>query len=55
MLPMYKLLDNTGPRHKPRFKVSVKIKNSKFVSGEGPSKKEAEQNAAKSFIEKIGI
>ena len=55
ILPVYKLIDNTGPRHKPKFKVSVKIKNSKFVVGEGLSKKEAEQNAAKSFIEKIGI
>ncbi len=55
ILPIYKLVDNTGPRHKPKFKVSVKIKNSKFVIGEGPSKKEAEQNAAKSLIEKIGI
>ena len=55
ILPVYKLIENTGPRHKPKFKVSVKIKNSKFVVGEGLSKKEAEQNAAKSFIEKLGI
>ena len=55
ILPVYKIIENTGPRHKPMFKVSVKIKNSKFVIGEGLSKKEAEQNAAKSFIEKIGI
>ena len=55
ILPVYKLIANTGPRHKPKFKVSVKIKNFSFVVGEGLSKKEAEQNAAKSFIEKIGI
>ena len=45
-LPIYKLLSNTGPRHKPLFKVSVKLVDSKFYSSEGNSKKEAEQNAA---------
>ena len=28
-LPVYKIISNTGPRHKPSFKVGVKIKNSK--------------------------
>tara|TARA_A100001234_G_scaffold75994_1_gene67201 strand:+ start:883 stop:1554 length:672 start_codon:yes stop_codon:yes gene_type:complete len=45
-LPIYKLISNTGPRHKPIFKVAVKIQNSKFYNAEGSSKKEAEQNAA---------
>ena len=45
-LPVYKLISNTGPRHKPLFKVSVKIKDSKFFTGQGTSKKDAEQNAA---------
>ena len=30
-LPIYKIISNTGPRHKPNFKVGVKIKNSKFT------------------------
>ena len=30
-LPIYKLLDNKGPRHKPTIKVSVKIKNSNYL------------------------
>ena len=45
-LPIYKLISNSGPRHKPLFKVGVKLPNSKFYIGQGSSKKDAEQNAA---------
>ncbi len=45
-LPTYKVISNTGPRHKPVFKVGVKLPNSKFFLAEGTSKKDAEQNAA---------
>ena len=45
-LPIYKIISNTGPRHKPIFKVGVKLTNTKFFISEGNSKKEAEQNAA---------
>ena len=45
-LPTYKIISNTGPRHKPIFKVGVKLANSKYYLGEGSSKKDAEQNAA---------
>ena len=45
-LPEYKMISNTGPRHKPIIKVSVKIQNSKNFIAEGSSKKIAEQNAA---------
>tara|TARA_B100000029_G_C17567478_1_gene955536 strand:- start:387 stop:1055 length:669 start_codon:yes stop_codon:yes gene_type:complete len=45
-LPTYKVISNTGPRHKPIFKVGVKLQNSKFYIAEGNSKKDAEQNAA---------
>ena len=45
-LPTYKLISNTGPRHKPLFKVAVKLKNTKFFTSQGTSKKDAEQNAA---------
>ena len=54
-LPEYKLISNTGPRHKPIIKVSVKIKNSKIFVAEGSSKKIAEQNAAISCIESLKI
>ena len=52
-LPVYKLISNTGPRHKPLFNVEVKIKNSKFFNGRGSSKKDAEQNAATLCLESI--
>ena len=45
-LPIYKIISNTGPRHKPIFKVSVKLPDSKLYVGQGSSKKDAEQNAA---------
>ncbi len=45
-LPIYKLVSNTGPRHKPLFKVGVKLIDTKFFLAEGNSKKDAEQNAA---------
>ena len=45
-LPIYKLISNTGPRHKPLFKVAVKLIDTKFYTAEGKSKKDAEQNAA---------
>ena len=45
-LPIYKLISNTGPRHKPLFKVGVKLPNSKYFIAHGKSKKDAEQNAA---------
>ena len=45
-LPTYKLISNTGPRHRPIFKVGVKLPNTKYFIASGKSKKEAEQNAA---------
>ena len=45
-LPIYKLISNTGPRHKPLFKVGVKLIDTKMYISEGKSKKDAEQNAA---------
>tara|TARA_B100000900_G_scaffold315987_1_gene274909 strand:- start:2525 stop:3187 length:663 start_codon:yes stop_codon:yes gene_type:complete len=45
-LPTYKVISNTGPKHKPLFKVGVKLLNTKFYISEGKSKKDAEQNAA---------
>ena len=50
-LPTYKVISNTGPRHKPIFKVGVKLPNTKFFVGEGASKKDAEQNAATLCLE----
>ena len=55
LLPIYKLLDNKGPRHKPLIKVSVKIKDSKNITATGNSKKEAEQKAAKKLLTSLKL
>ena len=52
-LPTYKLISNTGPRHKPIFKVGVKLPNTKYFISSGKSKKEAEQNAASVCLKDI--
>ena len=52
-LPIYKVISNTGPRHKPIFKVGVKLPNTKFFISSGKSKKDAEQNAAIECLKNI--
>ena len=54
-LPTYKLISNTGPRHKPLFKVGVKLFDSKLFMAEGKSKKDAEQNAAMLCLNQLKI
>ena len=52
-LPIYKLVSNSGPRHKPLFKVGVKLFNTKYYIASGKSKKDAEQNAAIECLKNI--
>ena len=52
-LPIYKLISNTGPRHKPLFEVAVKLENTKFFIAKGVSKKDAEQKAASLCLESV--
>jgi ribonuclease III len=52
-LPTYKLVSNTGPRHKPLFKLAVKLKNTKYFIAQGTSKKDAEQKAAAACLESV--
>ncbi|MBL60526.1 MAG: ribonuclease III [Candidatus Pelagibacter sp.] len=54
-LPEYKYISNTGPSHKPNFKVSVSITKSKTFTAIGASKKNAETNAAKKLLEFLKI
>ena len=49
-LPIYKLVSSSGPRHKPKFTISVRLKDTKLYEGSGDSKKKAEQNAAKKLL-----
>tara|TARA_B100001250_G_scaffold174613_1_gene150147 strand:+ start:226 stop:891 length:666 start_codon:yes stop_codon:yes gene_type:complete len=50
ILPIYKLISNSGPKHKPNFKVAVKLKDTEFVEAEGLSKKLAQQAAAMKLL-----
>ena len=52
-LPIYKLVENSGPRHKPIFKVGVRLQNSEFVNATGNSKKDAQQKAATLLLKNI--
>ena len=52
-LPIYKLISSSGPKHKPKFTLSVKLKDTNYFEGTGDSKKKAEQNAAKKLLENI--
>jgi ribonuclease-3 len=46
----YHLVKQTGPDHQKRFKVEVRVNDETISTGEGPSKKKAEEQAAKSAI-----
>ena len=52
-LPIYKLVSSSGPRHKPKFTLSVKLKDTNYFEGTGDSKKKAEQDAAKKLLDNI--
>ncbi len=49
-LPIYRLINSSGPRHNPTFKISVSIHGSKLYIGTGSSKQDAQQNAAKKVV-----
>ena len=55
VLPIYKLISNSGPRHKPIFKIGVRLKNTKFFYATGSSKKNAESKSAEILLKDIGI
>lgn len=51
--PKYLSLDEQGPDHSKSFEVCVVLDNLRFPSAWGPSKKEAEQKAAKIALTKL--
>ena len=51
----YVLRDETGPYHDRHFKVDVVLNGSVIGSGEGHSKKQAEQQAAKEALDLMGL
>ncbi|MBP7796072.1 MAG: ribonuclease III [Elusimicrobiales bacterium] len=54
-LPYYKIVSQVGPDHEKKFIVSLNINHKEISVGEGKSKKEAEQDAAKKAIEILNI
>lgn len=49
-LPDYAVIGEQGPDHDKRFVVEVKLANQVFARGEGSSKKEAQQEAAREAL-----
>lgn len=49
----YNVLDTTGPDHKRTFTVAVLINGERKGEGQGNSKKEAEESAARSALERL--
>lgn len=52
-LPAYEVLDQQGPSHAPFFRVIVKLANGAQATGEGGSKRAAEQAAALALLNKV--
>ena len=53
--PVYKQVKREGPDHAPRFWVEVSVTGHEPVTGEGGSKREAEQAAAQAMLAKLGL
>jgi ribonuclease-3 len=51
--PQYEALDEQGPDHSKCFEISVVIDGKRYPSAWGPSKKEAEQEAARLALESL--
>ena len=53
-LPVYHLLEQTGPAHEKRFVYEVSYGESLRARGEGNSKKEAQRDAAEQLLRRLG-
>ena len=51
--PHYELVGRTGAHHAPTFRIRVSIKGGGEAEAEGPSKQDAETDAAAALIEKL--
>jgi ribonuclease-3 len=52
--PAYKLVGREGPDHAPHFVVEVNVSGQEPQRGEGGSKRDAEQDAAKRMLVSVG-
>ncbi len=46
-IPVYRVLDVSGPDHERHYRVEVRLEDEPLATGEGPSRKAAEQEAAR--------
>jgi ribonuclease-3 len=53
--PSYRVLKREGPDHAPRFSVEVSIGREESETGQGHSKREAEQAAARAMMQRLGL
>lgn len=51
--PVYSVIKQDGPPHDPTFEVTVIVAEQRIAEGSGPSKKTAEQAAARAAMEKL--
>lgn len=51
--PKYEVLDRSGPDHAPVFRISARLENGQTAEGEAPSKRNAEQAAARALLDKV--
>ena len=54
-LPLYRLINSTGPKHNPTYKISVSISGSQQFIGIGNSKQQAEQDGALNLLKSLNI
>ena len=54
MTPHYEVIRETGPDHDKHFIVGVYVKDTLLAQGDGKSKQEAEQSAAREALDKKG-
>jgi ribonuclease-3 len=53
--PQYAVTERSGPDHAPHFTIEVRIKGCDTVTGTGPTKRDAEQDAARRMLIQLGV
>lgn len=54
-LPVYEMIEQTGPAHEPVFRVRVRVEGEEPVTGSGSSKRAAEKQAASLLLGRLGV
>lgn len=52
-LPVYRVIENSGPAHAPKFTIEASVKNLTPVQAEGDSKRAAQKAAATKLLEQV--